>query len=91
MPEEVIDTIEAHDKNENKTLPVVKRFESGYAIAQDATLTDGGTFLKNESYCLINPSGKILLNDNDVETLEEIVNNPVQLERVEKTGSIAKH
>lgn len=91
MSDEVIDTIEAHDKNETKTLPVVKRFDSGYAIAQEATLTDGGTFLKNESYCLINPSGKILLNDNDVETLEKIANEPILLERAEKTGSIAKH
>ena len=88
MTDNVIDTITAYDKGDKSTLPVVKRLENNYVIAQAATLTDGGTFLRNSSFYLINPSGRILIHDNDVETLEKFANDPVKLKSIEETGMV---
>lgn len=83
------ETIIAHEKNVKKELPVIKRLENGYAVLQDATLTDGGTFLRNEDFCLVNPDGRILIHANDAESLINFASDPETLARIEKNGSVA--
>ncbi|PWR74822.1 hypothetical protein ACKUB1_13795 [Methanospirillum stamsii] len=83
------ETIMAFEKNVTKELPVVERLENGYIVVQDATLTDGGTFLRNEDYCLVNPDGKILIHANDAASLIKYGSNPETLEKIEKSGSVA--
>ena len=85
---ETQDTIEGTDRGVKSTLPVVKRLDNGYVIAQAAILTDGGTFLRNNDFYLINPSGRILIHDNDVETLEKFATDPVKIKDLEETGMV---
>jgi len=84
------ETITAYDKGDKSTLLLVKRLETGHMIGQAATLIDGGTSLKNNSFYLVNPFGRILIHDNDVETLEKFAKDPVKLDRLEKTGSVSE-
>lgn len=89
MTETTTEIMRVYEKNTTKDLPVVQRLENGYVVVQDATLTDGGTSLRNEDYCLVNPDGKILIHANDAESLIKYGSNPETLRKIEKNGSVA--
>lgn len=69
---------------------VVKAFENGYKIVGNSPLYNVSDQKTYQDYELVNPDGKRLCHAGDISDLEMIVNNPVFLDRMEKTGSISQ-
>ena len=89
---EVGTVTEVVDRGEKSTVVVVEILETGYFVGQAATLetkTDDGNVFTNNSFYLVNPSGRVLINSNDAETLIKYAKDPIILERMEKTGSVS--
>lgn len=69
---------------------IVKEFENGYTIRQDADLTNKEDGVTYSDFQIVNPEGRVLIHDEDLEVLTAYVEKPVFLERLEKYGSIVK-
>ena len=69
---------------------IIFEFANGYTIRQDADLTNTADGITYPDYQIVNPAGKVLVHDEDLSVLTSFINNPIFLERLEKTGSIVK-